>query len=386
MLDINEVYNMRTRLHQYVYQHRGANLCEGMITDVLHASSAFQFRGADGEITTLADAVHDPASFVMLTDSVLDMISSSSQTGLERPRELIHRLKSRDFYRQVGDHVKLRLQPQCFGCGCDTEIHWRFCPSCGKPTGCKPGSGKGYARKKCEIKRKGRAEQVPPKTSASGQSCISSPLPMAGAVAEDEYEEDWAAPDYDLKAEQAKQMILDFCEPPLSEEEKAKVFVHIVDIAHGKKTTVPDPWDPRRMWKTYDPLARVGFFNPKEAVDGAEPEIRHCPREQIPRIFLPAAQHLRTLYCYLKTSQAEAERDATYREHAEELQERVEAALDAWKKDRKVGAQLGTSNATPSRCSSQHGSQQASVNSTPRGEGRMKPKALARTDLASVPE
>ncbi len=45
--------------------------------------------------------------------------------------------------------------------------------------------------------------QVPPKTSASGQSCISSPLPMAGAVAEDEYEEDWAAPDYDLKAEQA---------------------------------------------------------------------------------------------------------------------------------------------------------------------------------------
>ena len=37
------------------------------------------------------------------------------------------------------------------------------------------------------------------------------------------------------------------------------------------------------MWKTYDPLARVGFFNPKEAVDGAEPEIRHCPREQIPR-------------------------------------------------------------------------------------------------------
>ena len=103
-------------------------------------------------------------------------------------------------------------------------------------------------------------------------------------------------------------------------------------------------------------------------------------------IFLPAAQHLRTLYCYLKTSQAEAERDATYREHAEELQERVEAALDAWKKDRKVGAQLGTSNATPSRCSSQHGSQQASAHSTPRGEGRMKPKSLARTDLASVPE
>ena len=48
-------------------------------------------------------------------------------------------------------------------------------------------------------------------------------------------------------------MILDFCEPPLSEEEKAKVFVHIVDISHGRKTTVADPHDTRRRWKTFDP-------------------------------------------------------------------------------------------------------------------------------------
>ena len=155
--------------------------------------------------------------------------------------------------------------------------------------------------------------------------------------------------------------------------------VHVASPA-GKKTTVPDPYDSKRKWKTYDPLACVGFFNPKEeAADSTEPVACRHGREQIPGLFLPAAQHVRTLYCYLKASKSPT--DEVERERAEVLQGRVEAALDEWKKDRKVGAQLGTSNATPSRCSSQHGTPRSSRSEASRSEAhaRMQPRALSRT-------
>ena len=129
-------------------------------------------------------------------------------------------------------------------------------------------------------------------------------------------------------------MILDFCEPPLSEEEKAKVFVHIVDIAHGKKTTVPDPWDPRRMWKTYDPLARVGFFNPREE----EPHSLKCfgrGSGGLQGIFRTAETALRTLHCYCKHDDPDAA-------------EALEGALAKWRDKRGAHAQQGTANPTPS--------------------------------------
>ena len=52
--------------------------------------------------------------------------------------------------------------------------------------------------------------------------------------------------------------------------------MHIVDISHGRKTTVADPYDPRRKWKTFDPLDNVGFFNPKQKPDDIERLDRAC--------------------------------------------------------------------------------------------------------------
>ena len=250
---------------------------------------------------------------------------------------------------QVGGHVKLRTLPQCYNCGEDTQFDWRACPYCLYTT---------KKRKKVEIERKG-GPQKPPKTSASGQSTLASPATQPEA--DGDHDKDWAAPDFQLKASEAKKQILDHCDPELTAWEKEQVFVHIVDISHGRRTTVRDPHDRTRMWKTFDPLDYVGFFNPKTVGEGqAEPEIMQVPKggwsTQVPEIFLPAAVHMKTLYCYLRMSQREAE-DAATREC---LQERVEAAIEAWKTERKVGPQLGTSNATPSRCSSRNPSQQAS--------------------------
>jgi len=56
-----------------------------------------------------------------------------------------------------------------------------------------------------------------------------------------------------VQASEAKREILCFIEPPLSAKDQEKVFVHIVDISHGRKTTVADPHDTRRRWKTFDP-------------------------------------------------------------------------------------------------------------------------------------
>merc|ERR1740139_520496 len=268
----------------------------------------------------------------------------------------MERLRSRDFYVPVGGHVSLRTLPQCFGCGADTEFTWKLCPSCGQST---------KKRKKCVIPPKGLL-QGPPKTSASGQSVMASP---AKRETDGDYEHDWAAPDYDLTDSKAKQQILEFCQPELSEKDQEKVFVHIVDISHGRATTVADPYDPRRKWKTYDPLDNVGFFNPKSRGEGeGEPDVMDVPpggwSTMVPKLFLPASKHVKTLYCYLRMSKRETG-DTLARAQREELERVVEAAIDEWKLERKVGPQIGTHNATPSRCGSHNGSQQPSVSGTP---------------------
>ena len=359
LLDINEVYNMRTRLHQFVYQHRIANVAEGMITDVLKAAKTFTFRDSNGNLTKLADAVHDPAAFTTLTDSVLDMIAAHSAEGLDEARALMRRLKSRDFYRQVGDHVKLRMLPTCFECGAETEFAHKFCPWCGRKTS-----------------QRGRSSETP--VTKMGPDGVERTI--------------WMAPDdkdgpLGLTNEKAKEQILDCCEPELSEAEAEQIFVHIVDIAHGKKTTVADPHDDTKVWRTYDPVARVGFFNPKEAMDGDEPPIKDVPRGQIPGVFLPGSQHLRTLYCYIKTPKREQEQD----EEDDELYNRIDEALNKWKDTRKIKAQLGTANGTPcksrsqSRQSSRHASQQPSQQPSQHGTPRQSQTSSQRLQHSAGP-
>ena len=184
-----------------------------------------------------------------------------------------------------------------------------------------------------------------------------------------DYKIDWAAPDYDLSASEAKKEILARCDPELSERDQEKVFVHIVDISHGRKTTVADPHDPRRKWKTFDPLDNVGFFNPKSCVDEGEPEVMDVPEggwsTRVPKLFLPATKHVKTLYCYLRVSKKEAG-DTLVRAQRERLEQVVEAAIDEWKLERKVGPSIGTHNeGTPSRNGSRNSSQQPSQSATP---------------------
>jgi len=78
------------------------------------------------------------------------------------------------------------------------------------------------------------------------------------------------------------------------------MFVKIVRVNHGKPTTRTDPHGLR--WGVYDPLANVGFFNPKDLnEDGVmSGEILPMDRNRLPGDVLPASYHNMTLYCYLR--------------------------------------------------------------------------------------
>ena len=271
------------------------------------------------------------------------------------------------YHGQVGGHVMLRTLPQCIGCGQDTEFTWKSCPQCR------------YRTKKRKLAKDPPKSlpQGPPKTSASGQSVMASPTKQE---TDGDYSIEWAAPDFFLKASEAKKDILALCDPELSEKDQEKVFVHIVDISHGRKTTVADPYDPRRKWKTFDPLDNVGFFNPKSCVDEGEPEVIAVPEggwsKQVSKLFLPATKHVKTPYCYLRMSKREMG-DTLARAQREELERVVEAAIDAWKLERKVGPSIGTHNeGTPSRNGSRNSSQQPSQSATPSQHAGLEPRIM----------
>ena len=316
MADINKVFEMRTNQHQHLYKHRVVNVAEAMVSDIFEHAKNFQFRGPDDQPCRLVDAVLDPAAYVLLDDTILNEISRSLQPGLEEARTLLRRLKRREFYSQVGEPVKLRMLPRCTNpaCASDTELRDVFCSKCGVST-------KDRAKEQC-VRRDGA------KKTTDGQPLFQSP-------------------DAHLTDDEAKRQILELCDPPLSAEQAASVLVTIVEIVHGKSHEVQDPHGIH--WQSYDPIARVGFFNPKEeagAVAGDEDEllllryqVKKFTRESegIQGLLIPRSVSLRSLYCYIKAPRdSEGDGDG--------LCANLEAALACWKDERKAVGVMGAAN------------------------------------------
>jgi len=81
----------------------------------------------------------------------------------------------------------------------------------------------------------------------------------------------------------ARDEILALCNPQMERPER--LLVHFVTIQHGKKVSVQDPW--KNKWLSYDPLASVGFFNPKEEEGGHGMSIKHLKREDVGKMYIP---------------------------------------------------------------------------------------------------
>ena len=341
VLEILEIYQLRAKLHRQVYQHRIANVAEAMITDIFVAANEhFRVKGGDGVPMKISEAAHDPTSFVLLTDSILDALDLSPAEGLEKAAKLLARLKKRDFYQAVGDTpVNIETLPLCTNPKCmkGTPLDAKFCPHCGWATASRTG--------KCK-------------------------------------RDIWRSEGVALTATEALNQILAKIEPQAVREEMQDsdaLFVKIVDIQVGKKTTWRDPNN--ILWEVFDPLSNVGFHNPKYEGHEEEGKLKHVRQDMMPQMYLPKATHTRTLWCYLR------EENPIWRAAATK-------ALDIWKATMNLQCQEGTSNAaSPARRQSMSGtpraraSQNSQFSQSQSGPGGSSRLGKARNSLlASFPD
>lgn len=307
-LEILEVYSLRAKLHRQVYQHRIANVAEAMITDVfLEANSHFRMRGASSGSppVRLDEAAHDVRTFVRLNDAIIDAIDlyqpqdEAQAAGLKNAWHLLQRLKKRDFYQQVGEQINIETLPLCGNKNCrrGTPIESKFCPHCGQSTALRKGGGHS--------------------------------------------KEGWLQAEGMLITEDdAREGILSFVSPHIREElvKHNALLIRIVDIQNGKAKPKTDPH--KYKWFTYDPLAGVGFFNPKQGLaGGGHDEIERLDQSKMPKIYMPAASHTKTLWCYLRVEGHDVECL-----HGDEWRAELDRALKKWKDHQRLTAQVGTSN------------------------------------------
>ena len=133
----------------------------------------------------------------------------------------------------------------------------------------------------------------------------------------------------------------------------------IVKIAHGKPTAKLDPHGMK--WAVYDPLAQVGFYNPKEIDEWGKftGTAKLIARERLPGDVLPASYHNQTLYCFMRAEGPAARQPSHGASQPASLDSEpppdgpwrtaLESAINAFKAEQKLYDQQGTSNAATPR-------------------------------------
>ena len=267
-----------------------------MITDAFVAANESAWRlpaGPGRRPVTLCEAADDDEAFVLLTDGIFDAVPLVLADGLERARDVVARLKRRDFYTLVSRPKKLPTLPICAHCSTMTRFTDKFCAECGARTDDRP-------RARVANANDGKRVFVPALVALTEEAVLSEVLKRL---------------------------------PNGSTVKADHVSVKITSIKHGWKTTVKDRGVRGALihWETYDPVANVLFFNPKEDVLVG----RHFSSDKISSLFIPTITHERVLYCYFKGSDPE------------DL-EALTDAYDAYVATLPGDAHVGTSNPSPS--------------------------------------
>jgi HD superfamily phosphohydrolase len=97
MLDLRELWTLRSKLHVAVYQHRTVKNVGHMIGDaLLLAEPHFE---VDGRGARLRDCIGDEDRFMTLGDWILDAVAASANPALRPAQDILRRLKRRDLYR-----------------------------------------------------------------------------------------------------------------------------------------------------------------------------------------------------------------------------------------------------------------------------------------------
>lgn len=105
-LSLGELFNLRVRLHKFVYQHRVVKVLDQMILDALMAADDhFFITKANGGKCKLSESVEDMTAYVKTGDWIISAIEATEDPQLAKARQIISRIRSRELYRMVGCYL-----------------------------------------------------------------------------------------------------------------------------------------------------------------------------------------------------------------------------------------------------------------------------------------
>ena len=85
-----KLFMVRYFLYKQIYTHKGSVAIELMVADAMIAANRH---------LKISDAIYDPTKYLLLNDSILNMIECSENAELEKARSILGRLRKRDLYR-----------------------------------------------------------------------------------------------------------------------------------------------------------------------------------------------------------------------------------------------------------------------------------------------
>ncbi|XP_076109502.1 deoxynucleoside triphosphate triphosphohydrolase SAMHD1-like [Mytilus galloprovincialis] len=101
-LNLYELFHTRNGLFRRAYQHPVTHGIQLMIADALVAANDHLPIVTDNGEVKMSKAFDDMYAYEKLTDSVLDVILMSRNEGLNKSKDLIHRIYNRQLYKVVG--------------------------------------------------------------------------------------------------------------------------------------------------------------------------------------------------------------------------------------------------------------------------------------------
>ena len=126
--ELAEVYSLRARLHQRLYQHHSVIVVESLLLELMQAIDTVLPMGS-----RIQDKALDCESFLDLTD---DWITSLPRIlpGFTAACSILDKLIQSPWYARTGSTVILKTLPSCLACQQETNIGDDFCSNCGEST------------------------------------------------------------------------------------------------------------------------------------------------------------------------------------------------------------------------------------------------------------
>ena len=113
--NVHELFHTRFSLHKRAYQHRVSTVIENMFTEALLLADPFVEIVAPGSETSfkMSTCIENMGAYASLSDWIVLSIQHSKDRRLAPARDLIHRIRTRDLYRFVGEVIDVSNGLKC---------------------------------------------------------------------------------------------------------------------------------------------------------------------------------------------------------------------------------------------------------------------------------